>query len=204
MSETRVSFPKPCDQPWDAMARQGCDRRCEVCDQTVFDLEKLTFDEAEALLDARRDVCVRAKVASDGTVALAPGPTHGARAFKTALSAAATLALAACATPNGAGEGPTYSVSGKVPAPYVGWTFELVSDTQTYTARPGRNSRFKFKRIEPGVYRLNLLDPCEDRFDLGEIEVTSGNVKLGDVRNEDACYTVVVGKIEREEQSASG
>ncbi|NQX94390.1 MAG: hypothetical protein HRT64_05645 [Erythrobacter sp.] len=59
MSEIRVSSPAPCDQPWNEMEVQGCHRRCEACDKTIFDLAKLAADEVEALLDSEPEACVR-------------------------------------------------------------------------------------------------------------------------------------------------
>ncbi len=46
MRDLRVSFPKPCDERWEAMAPEGRARLCARCDTVVHDLSQFEPDEA--------------------------------------------------------------------------------------------------------------------------------------------------------------
>ena len=47
MGDLRVSFPKPCDEKWQAMTPEGRARVCGRCDKAVHDLSLYSIDEAE-------------------------------------------------------------------------------------------------------------------------------------------------------------
>jgi hypothetical protein len=97
MPDLRVSFPKPCDETWEAMTPSGCDRVCARCDHVVHDLSQYTLAEAEALLGANPGSCVRAQIGADGAVALKPG--RGGKAGRMMIAVAATAGLLAAAAP---------------------------------------------------------------------------------------------------------
>ncbi|MEC7522359.1 MAG: hypothetical protein VYE22_20905 [Myxococcota bacterium] len=61
-----LDIAEPCAEDWDAMTGEGHRRHCGTCDRDVFDLSRLTADEAEALLAS--GACVRFYRRADGTV----------------------------------------------------------------------------------------------------------------------------------------
>ena len=61
-----LDIAEPCAEDWDAMTGDGHRRHCGTCDRDVFDLSRLTADEAEALLAT--GACVRFYRRADGTV----------------------------------------------------------------------------------------------------------------------------------------
>lgn len=61
-----LDIAEPCAEDWDAMTGEGHRRHCGTCDRDVFDLSRLTADEAEALLAT--GACVRFYRRADGTV----------------------------------------------------------------------------------------------------------------------------------------
>ena len=65
MPDLRVSFPKPCEEKWEAMTPAGRARVCARCDKAVHDLASYTLDEAEALL--RRNPALASALASATT-----------------------------------------------------------------------------------------------------------------------------------------
>jgi len=195
MSDIRVSFPRPCDQPWEEMEDRGCNRHCVACDQTIFDLEKLTVDDAEALLDGESEACVRARVGFDGLVAVAKGEGRESRVIKAALGVAATLALAACATPQGKADPPGLSVSGTVKPFDRHSKLELVGGGRTYKIKPRKDLTFRFVGLEPGSYTLSMRDDCGRYSKVSEVSLEKNSVQMGEVFNRHGCITV--GKMER-------
>lgn len=202
MTMTEVSFPKPCDQAWEDMEQQGCHRRCEACDQTIFDLEKLTADEAQALLDGPSKVCVRAKVSPDGAVKLAKGAKNDNRMFKTALGASASLAVAACSSAGGSNVSPRLTVAGSVQPWQMSDELVLEGEGRRYISRAKLDASFQFTNLKPGTYTLTATGYCGQTKQLGQFTLTEDDVDVGKVEYQQDC--IIVGKIERVDPPAQG
>lgn len=179
MSDLHVSFPKPCDEPWEAMEPRGCNRHCASCDKTIHDLAALTFDEAAALLDSGTEVCVRAKVQGDGVVELKKGGRSAGRRIMAAAGVSVALATAACQTVPDTSE-PRYQITGKFSWKDFWYSAELTSaDGQTWTKRrePG-TGRFIFDGLVPGVYTLTVEDACGIRVEFETVTITNSSVEV--------------------------
>ncbi len=203
MADLEVSFPKPCDEPWEAMAPRGCNRHCASCDKIIHDLATLTFDEAEALLATEEEVCVRAKVDSAGAIALKPAGQSVARRLVTASGAALALATAACQTVPDTAE-PRYQISGKFVYKSFYYSAALTSaDGRTWPKRrePG-TGRFVFYGLPPGSYTLTAVDSCGNRSIVETITITDASVEATKSYPEEMC--VIVGamvKVQRPERA---
>ena len=154
MDDLKVSLPRPCGQKWSDMTPDGQHRHCAACDQTIHDLATLTIEEADALLDRPGGACVRARIAADGSVALAGGMSRKGRAMKAVVGASMALAVAACQT---AGDTPLYKVRGLANA---GETVQLYGDDgfHTTTQTSSRDGSFTFRKLPAGTYRLSTRD----------------------------------------------
>jgi hypothetical protein len=64
----RVQIASPCLASWEAMKGDDRTRHCLQCERNVYDLSALSREEAEALLAAQGEVCVRLYRRADGTV----------------------------------------------------------------------------------------------------------------------------------------
>ena len=201
-SDIRVTFPKPCDQPWEGMEEQGCHRRCEACDKTIFDLEKLTPDEVEALLDRKEEACVRARVTPDGSVATAKGTSSNTRAIKASLGAAATLALAACSTIGGSNVSPRFTIEGEVERWQRNDTLVLEGEGRRYKSRAKTDASFRFANLKPGTYTLTATGYCGDPKVLGEFTLSEDDVDIGKVNYREDC--IIVGVFQRVEAHSNG
>jgi hypothetical protein len=203
MSDLHVSFPKPCDESWEDMLPRGCNRHCASCDKIIHDLAALTFDEAAALLDTGTEVCVRAKVQSDGVIELKKGDRSVARRMVAAAGASFALATAACQTVPDT-SAPRYQITGKFSWKDFYYSAELRSvDGQVWTKRrePG-TGRFIFDGLAPGVYSLTVEDPCGDRVEFETVTITNSSVEVTQRYPESGC--IIVGamvKTERPERA---
>ena len=153
MNDLRVSFPKPCSEQWDDMAPDGCNRHCERCEKTIYDLSALTLEEVEGLARSG-EVCVRAEVGSGGEVRLSEG--RGAHRMVAAIGtsvgifAASTQAAAADGQKLGAIKGAATGSCG------MGSVRATAADGQVYHAKIGINGRYKVKRLRPGPYEVRV------------------------------------------------
>jgi hypothetical protein len=203
MPDLHVDFPKPCDEPWDAMTPRGCNRHCASCDKIIHDLSALTLEEAERLLDGEDEVCVRAQIASDGTIALRSGGKTTARRMIAAAGASLALATAACqTTPDSAAT--RYQITGKFA--YKGWYYaaELVSaDGRSWPKRrEAGTGRFIFFDLAPGNYTLSTKDACGDRVEVETFTITDASLEATKSYPESGC--IIVGamvKVERPERA---
>lgn len=198
MSDLKVTFPKPCDQPWEAMAPRGCNRHCAACDTIIYDLEHMTADEAEALLEGGTEACVRARVGPDGVVALKPSNHGPARRLLAAAGVSLALATAACQTVPDASE-PRYRITGKFPDKQQFYQAELTSPDGTKWPKrrqPG-TGRFIFDNLAPGTYTLTTMDNCGHRQEVRTITIGAESADVGKIAPEfnDSC--VIVGVMVR-------
>jgi hypothetical protein len=100
----RVTVASPCSKSWEQM--QGTDQKrfCAGCQQHVYDLSAMRFDEARAVLERAEPTCVRFFRRADGTVMTADCPVGRARArrkLKRLASVAAAALVAATAVVRG-------------------------------------------------------------------------------------------------------
>lgn len=111
----RVRIASPCTADWNAM--EGDDRRrfCSQCRLHVYDVGRMTTDEALALLRqvGQGRVCARLHRRADGTVLTRDCPVGLRRRLRRAFARAAALwlclwgGLAACVRPRGDAAAPT-------------------------------------------------------------------------------------------------
>lgn len=195
MSDLKVTFPKPCDERWEAMAPRGCNRHCAACDTVIHDLEQMTLEEAERLLDSGSEVCVRARVAPDGVVKLKPSGRSTGRRLVAAASASLALASAACQTVPDTAE-PRYQITGKFPDKEQFYQAELTSPDGTKWPKrrePG-TGRFIFDNLVPGIYVLSTRGYCGTRQVVETITIDAASVDLGRTAPEldDSCLIIGV------------
>jgi hypothetical protein len=203
MEELYVAFPKPCEEPWEAMAPRGCNRHCASCDKIIHDLAALTFAEAENLLEHEDEVCVRAQIGPDEVVALKDGGRNAARWMMAAAGASLAFAAAACQTVPDSAE-PRYQITGKFG--WKDWYYdaELVSaDGRSWPKRrEAGTGRFIFYDLPPGDYTLSTIDICGDRVEVETFTITNASLEATRSYPESGC--IIVGamvKVERPERA---
>ncbi len=198
MTDVKVTFPKPCDEPWETMAPRGCNRHCAACDTVIHDLAALTLDAAEALLAGKEEVCVRARVGPDGVIALTDAGRGGARRLVAAATASLALATAACQTVPDAGE-PRYRITGKFPDKEQFYRAELTSHDGTKWPKrrePG-TGRFIFDNLAPGTYTLTTTDNCGERQEIRTITIGADSVDIGRVSPDTNDSCIIIGVMRR-------
>lgn len=195
MRDLLVSFPKPCDEQWEAMRPAGCHRVCARCDKVIHDLSHYEFVEAEALLRRNPDTCVRARVDADGVVALKPG--RGGKARRMVIAIAATAGLLATGTPalakrdrpGGAISGTVESSFGRVRVTATG------TDGRAYRVRTRGDGRFTIRHLPAGTYRVSF-EACEAYPPLENVLVRDGETQVPNVRSDEQCVVVGMLRIE--------
>ena len=186
MSDIKVSFPSPCSEPWEGMAPAGCHRHCGTCDKVIHDLEAMTVEDVEGLVASGDEVCVRARVTADGTVALAGGAGRG----RLVAVVGATMALAACQTPMVGPVSPRYQVTAEA----LGWfntsSLRLIAEDGT-NYRPGRtkDGRHRFSNLRPGTYTPRIRSNCGDTvfappIVVSDADIDAGNLEFNDGQND--------------------
>ncbi|MEA3038729.1 MAG: hypothetical protein QOE79_1242 [Sphingomonadales bacterium] len=193
MRDLRVSFPRPCDEKWEAMTPAGCDRICGRCDKLIHDLSHYEFDEAVALLRRDPETCVRARVGADGVVALKPGRRDGARRMVVAAAAAAGL-LAAGGPAFASTDRPQGAIAGKVRA-YGARVRVTATDPSggKFRAKVGGDGRFRIKHVPAGTYNLTFVPDCGDKWTIDNVVVGEGQTALPDSESPTTC--IVVGML---------
>jgi hypothetical protein len=194
LSDLKVTFPNPCDQPWEAMSPRGCNRHCAACDTVIHDLAALTIEEAEALLAREHKACVRAEIGPGGVVRLKPSDRGTARRLIAAATASLALATAACQTVPDTAE-PRYRITGKFPWKDQFYQAELTSaDGRKWQGRrePG-TGRFIFENLAPGVYVLSTLGDCGTRQLVETITIDTASVDLGRTAPEPEDSCIIIG-----------
>jgi hypothetical protein len=191
MKDFIVSLPNPCGEKWENMSSRGCNRHCDTCDKTIYDLAKLTIGEAEALLDGEGEVCVRAHIASDGAVKLADS-ANANRRMRALVGASLSLIVAACQH----SVTPLYVLSGTAVA---GTRIEVTGDTGTRkSVRSGPDGRFAVRNLRAGTYALKSRSWCSgDESTVEGIQISKDDVNVGTVDSEDRC--IIVGVLVRQD-----
>lgn len=196
MPDLRVSFPVPCDEPWEAMAPLGRGRMCDRCDKVVHDLSRYELGDAEALIRANPATCFRARVGADGAVALSPGRHQSAR--RMVIAAAATAGLLAVAPPAFATtERPGGAIAGDVSA--FGVRVRVIatsSDGRKFRTKVKNGRRFRIGNVPPGTYRLSFVPDCGERWTVDNVVVGDGETVVPASENESVCIVIGMLRIE--------
>jgi hypothetical protein len=194
--DLRISLPEPCGERWEDMAPRGCNRHCASCDTLIHDLEAMTVEQAEALLDGGGKVCVRARVARNGRVRTADGGS--ARRIFAAVGATATLAAAACQTTPPEQRANRFEITGTIPQFSDRKPVVRSSDGRTWHVEmPFRSTSFRVPNLYPGVYSITYAVGCGERREVVDnIVIRDSSVDLG--RLEDTYGCIVVGLITRD------
>ncbi len=199
MRDLRVSFPRPCDEEWEKMTPEGCGRACARCDKVVHDLSQYAFGEAEALLRADPEACVRARIGADGAVELKPGWSGGARRMVVAAAATAGLLSAGApvfAKPHGR-DRPDGAITGQVSA--FGYRVRVTAESpggQAFRAKARSNGRFRIKSVPAGTYTLTFSPDCGEAWTVENVVVGHGETVVPRSRNEGGCIVVGMIRIE--------
>jgi len=201
MPDLRVSFPRPCDEKWEAMAPAGCNRVCAKCDTLIHDLASYDLDEAEALLRANPGSCVRARIGPDGTVALKP--KRGGKARRMMVAVAATAGLLSAATPALARqERPGGAIAGTVEG-YGTQVRVTVTDASGRTrGTRSRNGRYRIRHLPAGTYSVTLSPSCGEPKTVENVVVRDGETLVPNVADLEVC--IIVGQLRIEDDSSGG
>jgi Carboxypeptidase regulatory-like domain len=196
MRDLRVSFPKPCDEKWEAMTPAGCDRVCARCDKLIHDLLHYALDEAEALLRREPDSCVRARIDADGVVALKPG--RGGKARRMVIAAAATAGLLTAGAPALAKrDRPDGAIAGNVGSyPMRTRVTATGTDGRTFRTRVRSDGRFRIRHLPAGTYTLTFVPDCGDDLTVENVVVRDGETILPGVQDVGACIVIGLLRIE--------
>jgi len=195
MRDVRVSFPRPCDEKWEAMTPAGCDRVCARCDTVIHDLSQYELDEAEALLRRNPDSCVRAQIDADGVVALKPGRLGSARRMVIAAAATAGLLTAGAPAfakrdrPGGAIAGNVDSIGARVRVTVTG------PDGRTYRTTARTNGQFRIRHLPAGTYTVSY-NFCGENRTVENVIVRDGETVLPRVQDADQCIVIGLLRIE--------
>jgi hypothetical protein len=198
MADLKVTFPKPCDELWEDMAPRGCNRHCASCDTIIHDLEHMTLDDVERLLESEAEVCVRARVGPDGVVAIKPSNHGPARRMLAAAGVSLALATAACQTVPDEAE-PRFRITGKFPDKEQFYRAELTSadGTKWPKRREPGTGRFIFDNLATGTYTLSTIDNCGQQQGVRTITIGAASVDVGKLEPEFDESCVIVGVMMR-------
>lgn len=203
MRDLHVSFPKPCDAPWEAMAPAGCDRVCARCDKVIHDLEHYRLDEVQAMLRRDPDTCVRARIGADGAVALKPGGRG--RMLRAAVAAGVSAGLLSAPVPASAQRDPrTGIISGTVGA----GRFDYVSRIRVTVTGPDgkarhiwvKDGKYRIDHLPAGAYTLTFYPDCGDKWTVENVVVGSGHAVVADTQDPNQC--IIIGQLRIEEPRA--
>ena len=196
MPDLRVSFPKPCDEKWEAMTPADRARVCARCDKQVHDLSLHTLDETEALLRDDPEPCVRARIGVDGAVVLRRSPRGDVRRMVIAAAAGAGLLTAGA---------PAFAKKDRPPGVIAG-TFDSfgiptrISATstngRTFRAKVKRNGSFTIRHLPSGTYSLTFIPDCGERVTVENVVVDAGDTMLPKVENEAGCIFIGMLRVE--------
>ena len=196
MRDLRVSFPRPCDEGWEAMAPAGRGRLCARCDKAVHDLSQYEPGEAEALLRRNPGACVRARIGADGAVALKPAQGGGAR--RIAIAVAATAGLLTAGAPVLAKEDrPGGAIAGKIaPFAFGGRVTATGPDGRTFRAKVRSNGRFRIRGVPAGTYSLSVAPDCGETWTVENVVVGTGETIVSDSQDRGGC--IIIGMLQIE------
>lgn len=190
MTDLEVSFPAPCGEAWSEMAPAGCNRHCASCDKIIHDLEAYRFDEVKALVASDAEICVRARIGTDGAVRLKPGGHMVGRLVMAASAGMLAVASPAYAQPKG-------KIVGQVDN---GWIRPIVTaknvDGQTYRAAVRSDGRFWIKGLPAGNYVVSAQG-CNVQWIVGNVTVSGGTAVLPPASDPTADDCIIIGVMSR-------
>ncbi|HSF11800.1 MAG TPA: hypothetical protein VLA50_02410 [Erythrobacter sp.] len=199
MADLEVSFPKPCDEAWDAMSPRGCNRHCAACDTVVHDLAAMTFEEAEALLSREDETCVRAEIAPNGVLKLKPSGRDTGRRMVAAAGASLALATAACQTVPPAEEAPGFAISGAFNQYLVKSVTLYPGEGKSLSRKPDKKTgSVTFSGLAPGTYSLTINGDCGYYAFLENVTIVDRSVTVSEEafteESSNGC-PIIVGRI---------
>jgi hypothetical protein len=211
MADIRVAFPDPCLEKWEDMSSRGCNRHCASCDKIVHDMDFLTVDQVETLLESGDEICVRAKIRPDGSVKTSNAFSRSSKRIVTAIGATVTLATAACQTSGTTGQtsgtagvSPRFEIKGSVGDGWASSATLTSSDGKSRTKTLRGDLNFRFSNLRPGNYTLTFMGTCYERHRVENI-VVRNDMDLGSVQFDDEIEDcIIVGRIEKEKEIRLG
>jgi hypothetical protein len=198
MADLEVTFPKPCDEAWDAMSPRGCNRHCASCDTVVHDLAAMTFEEAEALLARKDDACVRAQVGPDGALKLKPSGRSNGRRMVAAAGASLALATAACQTVPPAEEATGFAISGAFNQYLVKSVTLYPGQGKSLRRKPDKKTgNVTFTGLAPGTYSLEIRGDCSYYAVLENVRIVDRSVTVSEeaFTDDGGGCPIIVGRI---------
>jgi hypothetical protein len=194
MRDLRVSFPRPCEEKWEAMTPAGRARICARCDKAVHDLASYTLDEAKELL---RDpqACVRARIRGDGSIALKPSRGSARRMV---IAAAATAGLLTAGAPALAkGDQPGGTIAGRVKfAEFRTRVTATDTEGRIFRTKVKSKGQFRIRHLPAGTYSLSFKPGCGESWTIADVVVGAGETSLPNIESPDGCITVGMLRIE--------
>ena len=193
MTDLKVTFPRPCSEPWEGMTPLGCNRHCATCDRIIHDVSALRLAEVEVLLASGEHLCVRARVGRNGVVALADAAS-GRRRMIATVGASMALATAACQTVPPEERPDRFAISGTLPMVQLGKPVVRSSDGQTWHVEQAyRSTAFRVPDLYPGVYSITYDAACgEHRRVRDNIVIRDHSIDLGQLEGDGDCIIVGV------------
>ena len=195
MSDLRVSFPKPCAEPWDAMRPEGCNRHCAACDKVIHDLSAMTIEDFEELVRIDPKPCVRARISAHDIVELKTSEGN-TRRIAAVMGASIGLMVAACQT-----VAPTGSIAGR-----VDFGEELHrptvrardADGRIYRAEVQPDGTYEIANLPTGTYSLTFSELyCSSHLQkVDNVEVKATKVEAVKVDWSRGCDDIIIGLIE--------
>ena len=201
MGDIKVSFPKPCSESWDDMTPEGRNRFCARCEKTVIDLSHQTIDDVEALLKSGSESCVRARLDTDGTVAVKPSSDQSVRKMILAVGASVSLLTTGCQTYGNDREAQG-AITGNVDGFHMiakGLVTATNKDGHIFEAELEVNGDYEIRNVPPGPYSLRFTPDCGDPWTVESVVVRD---KQTTVSNSDHPYgCIIIGRIEIEQNN---
>lgn len=193
MTDLRLRLPEPCPEVWKDMMPSGCNRRCAACETVVHDLTNYDVAGIEKLLKSGQEVCARAVVRTDGTIATRSGSgMRRAVALLTVPLAMASASVAAAKTEKAdsgsiAGEEFTFGLK-------IAVTVQDESGKTVKKTSVRRNGRYRVKNLPKGTYTLLFQPSCGGSWTIENVEVSTGETFVPASPDSEAC--IIVGKLE--------
>jgi hypothetical protein len=199
MADLQVTFPKPCDEAWDAMSPRGCNRHCASCDTIVHDLAAMTYEEAEALLAHEDEACVRAQLGPDGVLKLKPSGRSNGRRMVAAAGASLALATAACQTAPPSEEAPGLAISGAFNRYLVKTVTLYPGEGKSLRRKPDKKTgSVTFSGLAPGTYSIIITGDCGYYAFLENVTIVDRSVTVSEAafteESGNGC-PIIVGRI---------
>jgi hypothetical protein len=194
MSDLRVNFPKPCDEPWENMTPEAGHRACSRCDRVVHDLSRYDVAEIEALLRNQPGSCVRASIAPSGSIDIKADGHGSVRRIVATVGVSAGLLMSP----------PALARSPRADGAIVGIAENYVSQTtvtardangNAYSTKTRSHGRYRIKNVPPGTYSVEFSSDCSGKWTVDNVIVEHREVTvMGEPSDDQRC--IIVGLLE--------